>query len=96
MAADLKKPNRPEREPSDQKEEGRLLEAVVRENILCDLGRPAGLFRVQVTRVFEDHYRANVFIGPDAVSAKVVHSYFLKADSDGKILTSSPAIIRLH
>ncbi len=96
MAADVKKPNRPEREPAERKEESGLLEAVVRDNILCDLGRPAGLFRVQVTRVFDDHYRANVFVGPDAVSAKVAHSYFVKADSDGKILTSFPAIIRLH
>jgi hypothetical protein len=69
-----------------------LLEAVVGDNVLSALGRPAGLYRVQVTRVWGDNYRVNVFVGPDAASFTVAHSYFLSADGDGKILACCPPI----
>lgn len=72
------------------------LEAVVRDKVMSQLGRPARLHRVQVTRVWDNHYRVNVFVGLDATSCKVAHSYFLKADGNGKILSSSPAITRLY
>ncbi len=75
--------------------EGGLLEAVVRDNVMDDLGSPAGLRLVQVRRVWGDSYRVNVFVGDDA-SAKIAHSYFLTADGDGKILTSDPALARLY
>jgi hypothetical protein len=38
----------------------------------------------------------NVFVGPDAVSARVVHSYFLAADGSGQVLTATPALTRLY
>jgi hypothetical protein len=82
---------------ADQKaQEAGLLEAVVRDNVLGDLGKPPGLHRIQVSCVWGDSYRVNVFIGPNVSSFKVAHSYFLKADGDGKILASSPAITRLY
>ena len=92
MSKDTEDQRRPERKAT----EGGPLEAVVRENVMYDLGRPDRLHHVQVRCVWGDHYRVNVFIGEDAASAKVAHSYFLEADSDGKILTSSPAITRLY
>jgi hypothetical protein len=73
-----------------------LLEAVVRDNVLCDLGKPPGPHRIQVSCVWGDSYRVNVFIGPDVSSFKVAHSYFLKADADGKIVASFPAIRKLY
>ena len=69
---------------------------MVRDNVLCKLGRPDALHRVQVKCVWGNNYRVNVFVGPDAVSSKVAHSYFLKADGDGKILTYDPAITRVY
>jgi hypothetical protein len=86
-----------EQKVNDQKkQEGGLLEAVVRDNVLSDLGRPAGLHRVQVKCVWGDHYRVNVFVGADAASFKVIHSYFLEADGNGKILSSCPAITKVY
>ena len=73
-----------------------LLEAVVRDNVLCDLGKPPGQHRIQVKCVWGDFYRVNVFIGPDISSFKVAHSYFLNADGNGMILSSSPAITRVY
>jgi hypothetical protein len=75
--------------------EAGLLEAVLRDKVMQVLGRPPGLHRTQVRLLWDDHYRVNVFVG-DAASAKVAHSYFLKADGNGKILTSTPAIARLY
>ena len=85
-----------EKRADQKKQEVGLLEAVVRDNVLCDLGKPPGPHRVQVNCVWGDSYRVNVFIGPDVSSFKVAHSYFLEADGIGKILTSSPAITRLY
>jgi hypothetical protein len=73
-----------------------LLEAVVGDNVLSALGRPAGPHRVQVRRVWGDNYRVNVLVGPDAASFTVAHSFFLSADGDGKILTCCPPIARAY
>lgn len=79
-----------------KKQEAGLLEAVVCDSVLSSLGEPGGLHRVRATRVLDDNYRVNVFAGPNIASFKIVHSYFLKADSNGKILTSFPAITRVY
>jgi len=79
-----------------QARQSQSLEALVRESVMAGLGEPADLHHVQVRQLWEGHYRVNVFVGADAVSSKVVHSYFLEADSHGKVLDSMPAIARLY
>ena len=74
----------------------RHLEAAISKQVLLGLGQPESLHRVQVHFLWEDHYRANVFVGVDAATTKVAHSYFLVADTNGNILSSSPQIARLH
>lgn len=81
---------------SEPNVESELLEAVVRDNVMFDLGCPTGLHHVQVRCLWGDHYRVNVYVGEDAASAIVAHSYFLKADGNGKILTASPVITRVY
>src|SRR5215207_11452523 len=66
------------------------LNAVIGQHVLRTLGQPAGLQCVQVRHLWADHYRVNVFVGPDAVSARVAHSYFLVADGGGKVLAATP------
>ncbi len=85
-----------QRRAEQRAQEAGLLEAVVRDSVLGQLGRPAHPHRVQVTRVWGGHYRVNVLVGPDATSLRVAHSYFLEADEDGKVLASSPAITRAY
>jgi hypothetical protein len=86
-----------EQSRTDQKSEERgLREAVVRDNVMGELGRPAELHRVQVTWVWGDNYRVNVFVGLDVASFTIAHSYFLLADRDGKILTCCPPIARTY
>src|SRR5882672_2335020 len=66
------------------------------QHVMHTLGKPGDLHAVQVRNLWDDHYRVNVFVGPDAASAKDAHSYFLVADSDGNILASTPKITRQY
>jgi len=90
-----KKKQEEQRLTEQKRKEAGLLEAVVRDNVMSDLGRPADLYRVQVASLWGGYFRVNVFVGPDAVSSKVARSYFLQADENGKILSSDPAILKL-
>jgi hypothetical protein len=56
------------------------------------LGAPGDLLTVQVRPLWANHYRVNVFVGVDVVTAKVAHSYFLTADANGNITESTPKI----
>jgi hypothetical protein len=60
------------------------------------LGRPAALHRVEVRHLWEKHYRVNVFVGADAASTRIVHSFFLSTDENGNIIASAPAITRKY
>ena len=60
------------------------------------LGQPSNLFKVQVKRLWDEHYRVNVLVGTDAASVLLAHSYFLVADSAGGIVSSVPRIERRY
>jgi hypothetical protein len=64
--------------------------------VLQALGEPPGLRLVQVKKLWGHHYRANVMVGRDIVSAAVAHSYFLVADATGTIVTATPALTRRY
>lgn len=70
-----------------------LLNMLIGERLLHILGEPDCLLMVQVRHLWARNYRVNVFVGPDVASAKVAHSYFLVADSDGTIVESTPDIV---
>lgn len=64
--------------------------------LLQALGRPSNLHRVEVRHLWDDHYRANVFVGASAASTRVAHSYFVAADEAGNIIASMPDITRKY
>jgi hypothetical protein len=72
------------------------LNTLIGAQVIRTLGEPTGLHTVQVRRLWEDHYRVNVFVGVDATTAKVAHSYFLVADGDGNVIASTPEITRRY
>lgn len=88
----------PSRTESDDEVVARAerLATAIAASVLRALGKPADLFRVSVVRLWESHYRVNVQTGPDAVSARVAHSYFLVVDGGGAVLAATPAIARLY
>jgi hypothetical protein len=70
------------------------LNALIGEQLIHRLGEPDNLLRVQVRRLWKNHYRVNVFLGADAASARIADSYFLQADGDGNIIESTPKITK--
>ncbi len=87
---------RPDEEAVGKALRAERLAAAITASVLRDLGRPADLYRVFVARLWENRYRVNVQTGPDAVSARVAHSFFLEVDEAGAVLASTPAITRLY
>ena len=77
-----------------EKQERQQLSAKIGDHVLRTLGQPSGLHRLQIRQLWKDRYRVNVLVGVDVVSAKVAHSYFVVADGDGNIITSTPKIKR--
>lgn len=87
----------PREQPKDKDMEQHKREtliALVGEQVLHALGEPAGLQKVHVRWLWEDHYRVNILIGKDAVTSKIANSYFVQADGDGKIVEASPKITK--
>jgi predicted NBD/HSP70 family sugar kinase len=72
------------------------LNALIAEQVVHLLGKPENLHLVQVRQLWENYFRVNVLIGPDAASVRVANSYFLKADREGNIVESTPKIIRQY
>ena len=68
--------------------------ALIGEWVLYALGTPTDLHKVQVRRLWEDHYRVNVLVGPDAASVKVAHSYFVVTAEDRNVVSSVPEVTR--
>jgi len=79
-----------------EKQDHQERKAEIAKYVLVTLGHPDNLYNVQVRRLWKDHYRVNVLIGPDATSVTCAHSYFLVADGDGAIIASTPSITRQY
>jgi hypothetical protein len=73
-----------------------VLKDLIRRQVLHDLGEPAGLLWVQVRPLWDAYYRVNVFVGEDAASATIPHSYFVQSDADGNLLSASPMVRRQY
>ena len=87
-----------EREPKEglQQHKRETLHALIAEQVMHILGEPGGLHKVLVRPLWQDHYRVNVFVGANAVLAKIANSYFVQADGDGNIVKASPKIKRQY
>jgi hypothetical protein len=72
------------------------LNDLIGEQVVHLLGTPDDLLTVQVRGVGSDRYRVNVVVGKDVMSGRIAHSYFLTADGEGNILTSSPDVARVY
>src|SRR6476469_4568624 len=73
-----------------------LRDEAVRGGVLAALGRPVGLYQVAVRPRWQNYYRVNVLIGPDATSVRVAHSFCVDAGAGGEILSAAPPITRLY
>ena len=78
------------------KQERQQMSALIGKTVLHTLGQPGNLIRVQVRTLWGDYFRVNVLVGPDAASVKIAHSFFLLADAEGNILSSTPKIVKKY
>jgi hypothetical protein len=85
-----------EKQPATDQDKQRWRESVIGGRVLDLMGRPDDPHTVQVRRLWDGHYRVNVLVGESLVFSRIAHSYFVSADSDGNILTSSPTIQKLY
>jgi hypothetical protein len=72
------------------------LHDLIREQVIHRLGTPDDLLGVEVRPLWGKYYRVNVRTGAASVDARVADSYFLTTDGDGKIVESSPGIVRRY
>ena len=70
--------------------------AALGERVLQALGQPQRLYAVQVRRLWDDHYRVNVFVQRDEAAVAISDSFFLVTDPDGNILASTPELTRQY
>lgn len=81
-----------EPEKNMQQNQRETLQTLIGEQVMHALGEPGDLVQLQVRRLWEDHFRVNVFVGRDMVSAKIANSYFVRVGSDGNIVEATPRI----
>lgn len=85
------------RQPTDNEKKAHAhFEVLIGDQVIHLLGQPIGIHSVQVRKVWDDHYRVNVYVGDGPVGAKVAHSFFLAIDTGGNILASTPPIKKLY
>jgi hypothetical protein len=90
-------PTQPPKHRTEQdRQERPRFDTVIRKSVLQALGEPEDLLSVQVRPLWEDRYRVNIFVGPEAAWARIAHSYFIAIDDAGHILASSPLIRRQY
>ena len=71
-------------------------QALIGHYVLHALGEPGAGHRIQVRPLWDDHFRVNVVVGTEVGAASIAHSYFLRADGDGKVLDCTPKIIKAY
>ncbi|WP_435011408.1 hypothetical protein P12x_002717 [Tundrisphaera lichenicola] len=81
--------------PADGIQRDSLNEHIGRQ-VVRSLGTPKDLLKVQVKPLGGDRYRVNVLVGKSPNTARITDSFFLTADGEGNIVTSSPAIAKLY
>jgi hypothetical protein len=89
-------PEMPQKRRAQEKHRCLLLEDIIAKYVMLMLGEPSGLLKIHVRALWGDHYRANVLVGTDAVSARVAHSYFLTVDGEGTVVACTPEITRQY
>jgi len=68
----------------------------IKKQVIDALGKPSDLRNVQIRKVWEGHFRVNVFVGTDAGSVRIANSYFLAIDKDGSLITATPKIMKQY
>tara|TARA_Y100000310_G_C20464384_1_gene706908 strand:- start:555 stop:866 length:312 start_codon:yes stop_codon:yes gene_type:complete len=100
------KPTKPSKskKQSHQQVEGvnkEEIKSFIEEQVINKLGKPKNLNFIKTGNVFDNRWRVDVWCYYDSANtmmptqcSKIFHSYFIHADEDGKIINSSPEIVK--
>lgn len=100
------KPSEPKKqsEQAHQEVEGvnkKEIKSFIEEQVLNKLGKPNNLNFIKSGNVFDNRWRVDVWCYYDSTNtmmptkcSKIFHSYFIHVDEDGKIINSSPKIVK--
>jgi hypothetical protein len=69
---------------------------LIARQVIRALGSLKDLLKVKVHPVGGDRLRVNITTDADFSSGRIANSYFLTANSHGKILSSIPQIVKLY
>jgi len=90
----------PNVQPCDQGKDDlpqdKVVNNLIRAQVINALGKPPDLLKVQVRKVWDNHYRVNVLVGTNDGSTRFANSYFVVTDSSGGLITSTPKITKLY
>jgi hypothetical protein len=64
-------------------------------HVLHALGQAGPLYRVEVHRLWKEHYRVNVLVSAGTALVRIARSYFLVTDGDNNVLACTPALTQL-
>lgn len=81
---------------AEAKQDQELVKSAISQQVFSKLGQPDNLQSLQVRHLWNDHFRVNIFVGTDAASSKLAHSFFLNVNSDGNILSSEPVMKKVY
>ena len=77
------------------------IKSFIEEQVLSKLGTPDNLNYMKSGNVFDHRWRVDVWCLYDSTTtdvavkcSKIFHSYFVHVDEDGKIINSSPKIVK--
>ena len=88
----MAKENQPEAEPVRDT----CLKDLIGKQVIRSLGSPKDLLKVRVHPIGADRYRVNIVTGKDFATGRISSSYFLTTDAEGRIVSSTPQIVRLY
>jgi hypothetical protein len=91
MARAEKAERREEDAASSERVTGRI-----RQHVLAALGSPSIAHEVHVRPLWANYFRVNVLLGESLTCLTVAHSFFLQADSEGRVLESSPELVQRY
>ncbi len=83
-------------EPETEPIRDASLNDLIGKQVMLSLGLPKDLLKIRVHSIGADRYRVNIVTGKDFASGRIANSYFLTADAKGKIVSSTPPIVKMY
>jgi hypothetical protein len=72
------------------------LNVLIGSRVMRSLGTQKDTIKAKVHPLGGGHYRVNILRGKDFATGRIAHSFFLAVDEKGKIVSSTPKIVKMY